>query len=121
MTGWIETLLGSRDQKRRFRQQRARIEDLPEPYRAVAKALQRYLTYYGGVTDGATIVMMTGDLVDLWERAAADATPVGDVVGDDPVEFAETFAQAYTGRQWIDKERARLVRAVEDAERENRS
>ena len=61
---------------------------------------------------------MFGDLADLWERAAADGTPVHAIVGDDPVEFAETFAQAYTGRQWIDKERARLVAAIEDAERE---
>ena len=60
---------------------------------------------------------MFGDLADLWERAAADGTPVHAIVGDDPVEFAETFAQAYTGKQWIDKERARLVKAIEDAER----
>ena len=37
---------------------------------------------------------MFGDLADLWERAAADGTPVREIVGDDPVEFAETFAQA---------------------------
>ena len=51
------------------------------------------------------------------ERTAADGTPVRDVVGDDPIEFAETFAQAYTGKRWIDKERARLTKAIEDAER----
>ena len=45
-----------------------------------------------------------------------DGTPVRQVVGDDPVEFAEDFAQAYTGTRWIDKERARLVAAVRVAE-----
>jgi DNA-binding ferritin-like protein (Dps family) len=39
------------------------------------------------------------------------------IVGDDPVEFAEAFAQAYTGKHWVDKERARLTKAIEDAER----
>ena len=73
--------------------------------------------YYGGVTDGETAVTMMGDHVELWERAAADGTPVRAIVGDDPVEFAETFAQAYSGKQWIDKERARLTKAIEDAER----
>jgi len=53
----------------------------------------------------------------FWERAAADGTPVRAIVGDDPVEFAETFAQAYTGAHWIDKERARLTKAIEDVER----
>ena len=49
--------------------------------------------------------------------AAADGTPVRAIVGDDPVEFADTFAQAYNGKRWIDKERARLTKAIEDAER----
>ena len=73
--------------------------------------------YAGGVTDGETGVTMFGDFADLWERAAVDGTPVRAVVGDDPVEFAETFAQAYTGKQWIDKERARLIASIRDAER----
>ena len=114
---WIETLTGSLEQKKQYKQYKARIEALPEPYGSVAKALQRYFMYYGGVTDGETALTMLGDLADLWERAAADGTSVHDIVGDDPVEFAETFAQAYTGTQWIDKERARLTKAVEDAER----
>lgn len=112
---WVERFTGSLDQKRRYRQTRARIEALPEPYGAVATAFQRYLMYYGGVVDGETVLTMMGDFADLWERAAADGTPVSAVVGDDPVGFAEAFAQAYSGKQWIDKERARLVKAVEDA------
>jgi DNA-binding ferritin-like protein (Dps family) len=114
---WIETLTGSLEQKKQYKQYKARIEALPEPYGTVGKALQRYFMYYGGVTDGETVLTMLGDLADLWERAAADGTPVREIVGDDPVEFAETFAQAYTGTRWIDKERARLTKAIEDAER----
>jgi DNA-binding ferritin-like protein (Dps family) len=114
---WIETLTGSLEQKKQDKQDKARIEALPEPYGTVAKALQRYFMYYGGVTDGETVLTMLSDFADLWERAAADGTPVREIVGDDPVEFAETFAQAYTGTQWIDKERARLTKAVQDAER----
>lgn len=114
---WIERVAGSLEQKKQYRQIRARLDALPEPYRAVAKAIERYFMYYGGITDGETALRMWGDLADLWERAAADGTPVRDIVGENPVEFAETFAQAYTGKHWIDKERARLTKAVEDAER----
>jgi len=114
---WIELVTGSLEQKKQYRQYTARIDARPEPYRAVAKALHRYLMYYGGMTDGETLVKMFGDSADLWERAAADGTPVRAIVGDDPAEFAESFAQAYTGTQWIDKERARLARSIEDAER----
>jgi len=114
---WIEALTGSLEQKKQYRQDMARLKALPEPYRTAAKATHRYLMYSGGVTDGDTMVTMFTDLADLWERAATDGTPVRDVVGDDPVEFAETFAQAYVGDRWIDKERARLTSAIDEAER----
>jgi DNA-binding ferritin-like protein (Dps family) len=113
---WIELVTGSLEQKKQYRQYKARIEALPEPYGSVAKALQRYFLYYGGVTDGETSLKMFDDFADLWERAAADRTPVRSIVGDDPVEFAESFANAYLGKKWIDKERARLTRAIEEAE-----
>ena len=117
---WIESLTGSLEQKKQYKQDKARIDTLPEPYGTAAKAMHRYLMYYGGVTDGDTLMTMFGDLADLWERAATDGTALRQIVGDDPVEFAEAFAQAYSGRQWIDKERARLTKAIQDAEREER-
>jgi DNA-binding ferritin-like protein (Dps family) len=112
---WIETLAGSLEQKKQYKQTIARVESLPEPYRAAAKAFNRYFMYYGGYTDGDTLVAMIGDHADLWERAAVDGTPVRAIVGDDPVEFAEAFARAYSGTQWIDKERARLTAAIDAA------
>jgi DNA-binding ferritin-like protein (Dps family) len=115
---WIETLTGTLEQKKQYRQDKARIDALAAPYGTAAKAMHRYFMYYGGITDGDTLATMFGDLADLWERAAADGTPLREIVGGDPVEFAETFARAYDGRQWIDKERARLTKAIEDAERE---
>ncbi|HWL76911.1 DUF1048 domain-containing protein [Microbacterium sp.] len=118
---WIEALTGSLEQKKQYKQSLARIEALPAPYRTAAKALHRYFLYYGGMVDGDTLVTMFGDLADLWERAAADGTAVRDIVGDDPVDFAETFAQSYTGRRWIDKERVRLTKAIDDAVKEQGS
>jgi DNA-binding ferritin-like protein (Dps family) len=114
---WIETVVGSLEQKKQYKQDKARIDALPDPYGAAAKAMHRYFLYYGGITDGDTLTTMFGDLADLWERASVDGTPLREIVGDDPVDFAETFAKAYVGKQWIDKERARLTKAIEDAER----
>ncbi|GAA2226989.1 DUF1048 domain-containing protein [Herbiconiux moechotypicola] len=114
---WIEFLTGSLEQKKQYRQAMARMESLPAPYRDSAKALHRYFMYAGGLTDGDVLVTMVVDHVDLWERAAVDGTPVHEIVGDDPAEFAETFVRSYAGSQWIDKERARLVAAIEAAER----
>ncbi len=110
---WIESLTGSLEEKKQYRQSKARIEALPEPYGTAAKAFQRYFMCYAGFTAGDVIVAMMGDFADLWERAAADGTPVRDIVGDDPVAFAEAFAEAYSGKQWIDKERVRLATTIE--------
>ncbi|WBU36961.1 DUF1048 domain-containing protein [Homoserinibacter sp. YIM 151385] len=118
MTMWIEKIIGPLDQKKQYRQSQARIEALPAPYAAAAKAVQRYLTYSGGIVDGETLVQLNVDHADLWERAAADGTSVRDIVGEDPVGFAEDFARAYQGRQWIDKERTRLTDAIDRAARD---
>lgn len=112
---WIEALTGSLEQKKQYKQYVARIEALPEPYGESAKALQRYFMYNGGIVDGEILLTMMGDFVDLWERAAADGTPIRDIVGDDPVEFADSFTQAYSAKQWIDKERERLTKAIDAA------
>jgi DNA-binding ferritin-like protein (Dps family) len=115
---WIELVTGSLEQKRQYRKFKARLDALPEPYGAAAKALFRYFMYNGGTPeDGAAITMMN-DFIDLWERAAVDGTSVRAIVGDDPVEFADSFVQAYVGKRWIDKERERLTKAIDDAVRE---
>ncbi|MDF2491594.1 MAG: hypothetical protein K0Q58_172 [Microbacterium sp.] len=113
---WIETLTGPLEQKKQYREYKRRVEALPAPYDDAAKAFERYFMYYGGITDGETLVRMLTDFVDLFDRAAVDGTPVAAIVGEDPVGFAETFIQAYGGAQWIDKERARLIAAVRAAE-----
>ena len=115
---WFEIFTGSLEQKKQYRRDMARIDALPEAYRTAANATHRYLMYSGGVVDGDTLTQMFTDFADLWERAAVDETPIRDIVGDDPVAFAEDFAQAYAGKQWIDKERARLNKAIADAEQE---
>jgi len=114
---WIELVTGSLEQKKQYRQFKARLDRLPDPYDAAAKALYRYFMYNGGTPEDAVVLTMMSDFIDLWERAAADGTPVRAIVGDDPVEFADSFVQAYVGKRWIDKERARLTKAIDDAER----
>ena len=58
---------------------------------------------------------MLEDLADLFEQSAANGTPIRAVVGEDPVEFAETFLANYSEGQWINKERSRLIKAIDDA------
>jgi DNA-binding ferritin-like protein (Dps family) len=106
-TGWIK-------QKRRYRQYRARVEQLPASYHSAIDALQRYSYYFGhGTTEGG--LSMLEDLADLFEQGAANKTPIREIVGEDPVEFAEAFLRNYPEGQWIVRERDRLTSAIERA------
>jgi DNA-binding ferritin-like protein (Dps family) len=117
MTTFIERIVGDLGDKRRWRQYKARVKALPANYRTTVEALERYLTYFGAITKGDVpmdvVMSMLGDLADLFEQAAADRTPIRAVVGEDPVEFAETFFRNYSDGQWINKEPERLVSAIE--------
>jgi DNA-binding ferritin-like protein (Dps family) len=114
-TGWIEQVTGSLEQKKRYRQYKARTKQLPANYRSAVEALERYLMYFGSITRGETLVSMLEDLADLFEQSAANGTPIRQIVGQDPVEFAETFLQNYSEGQWINKERERLTSAIDRA------
>ena len=83
----ISKLIGD---KRRWRQYKARTAQLPPSYRTTVEALERYLMCFGP-GDGASAASMFEDLADLFEQSAAAGTPIRDIVGEDPVEFAETF------------------------------
>lgn len=107
-TGWIA-------QKRRYRQYKARTRQLPGNYREAIEALERYLTYFGAITNGEVVLSMLEDLLDLFEQSAANRTPIRAIVGADPVEFAEEFVRNYSEGQWINRERQRLTSAIDRA------
>ncbi len=104
--------------KKRWNQYRARTRQLPQAYRTALDALQHYVFYFASShTD--PLMSLLEDLTDLFEQAAANATPIRAVVGDDPVEFAEVFLRNYPEASWISTERDRLTRAIAQAEHES--
>lgn len=100
--------------KKRWRQYKARKEQLPANYRTAIDAVERYLMYFGR-GDGPSWASMLQDLADLFEQSAANGTPIREIVGEDPVEFVEAFIQNYPEGQWRIRERKRLTNAIERA------
>lgn len=113
----IELVVGSIDEKKAWRAAKARQKELASPYREASEAIERYVMSTAGVVDGATLVDMIQDLLEMFERAAADGTPVSALLGEDPVEFAEEFIASYRGKKWTDKERAKLRDAITKADK----
>jgi DNA-binding ferritin-like protein (Dps family) len=110
--GFVSKVIGS---KQRWREYKARVRQLPPDYRVATEAVERYLMHF--VPDGRdSVESQFEDLVDLFEQAAADRTPIRDIVGEDPVEFAEAFAQNYTKGGYVpDRERERLTASIDRA------
>jgi len=113
----IELVLGDLGDKRKWREYKTRVKQLPAGYREAAKGLERYAMNFGAVDDGATLVRMFDDLADLLERAAADGIAIRDLVGENPAEFMETFLDSYrgAGKSWVERERDRLASAIDQA------
>jgi DNA-binding ferritin-like protein (Dps family) len=111
MTMLISRLIG---EKRRWRRYRARVKAIPEPYRSAVETIEDYLISFGR-GDGAGWAEQLEDLADLFERAAADGTPIREIVGEHPEEFVEAFVQNYPEGQWVIRERERLRSTIAHA------
>jgi DNA-binding ferritin-like protein (Dps family) len=109
---FISKVIGEKGQ---WRQYKARARQLPASYRTAIDALERYLMCFGTGGDGTAIFV---DLVDLFEQSAANRTPIRQIVGEDPVEFIETFVRNYPKGVWINRERERLNSAIARATEE---
>ncbi|WP_053731085.1 DUF1048 domain-containing protein [Streptomyces sp. WM6378] len=91
-SGFLSKLIGP---KKRWRTYKARVKELPGNYRTAVEAIERNLMHFVP-TDEDSNASMFEDLADLFEQAAADGTPIREVVGEDPVEFVEAFARNYS-------------------------
>ncbi|MFF5315624.1 DUF1048 domain-containing protein [Streptomyces massasporeus] len=91
-SGFISKVIGP---KKRWRVYKARVKELPENYRTAVEAIERYLMHFVP-TDEDSNASMLEDLADLFEQAAVNGTPIREIVGEDPVEFAGAFAENYS-------------------------
>ena len=115
--GFISKVIGP---KRRWRAYKARVRQLPENYRTTVEAIERYLMHFGPM-DGDSAASVLEDVADLFERAAADGTPIREIVGEDPVEFVEALVGNYEKGGYVTRERERLTNAIKRAEEEEGS
>lgn len=113
ISDYISKVVGD---KRRWRDYKARTRQLPENYRLAVEGIERYVMHFGGVMDVDNAASLFEDVADLFERAAADETPIREIVGDDPVEFVESLIRNYDKGGYVAREQARLVSSIERAE-----
>jgi DNA-binding ferritin-like protein (Dps family) len=100
--------------KRQWRAYRARVKHLPPNYRTAVDGIQRYLMYFGPM-DAKSAVSLFDDVADLFERAAADGTPIREIVGEDPVDFVDSLIRNYSRGGYVEREQQKLIRAIDEA------
>jgi DNA-binding ferritin-like protein (Dps family) len=113
--GFVAKVIGP---KREWRAYKARVKQLPPNYREAVDAIERYLMHFG-VLEADDAISLFGDVADLFERAAADKTPIREIVGDDPVEFVDALVRNYSKGGYVDRERKRLTDAIDHAAEES--
>lgn len=101
--------------KKEWRAYKARVKALPAPYAEAVAGVERYVMHFGGVNDATQAQSLFNDVIDIFERAAADSTPIRDVVGDDPVEFADALIRNYQQTGYVAKEQQRLRDSISRA------
>ena len=105
-----------RDEKKRYKQYKARKEQLPAGHREAIDAVERYALRFGPAT-GETVVTMLEDLAEIFEQGAKDGAPVREIVGEHPVRFTEDFLKRYPPDPWAGEEQQRLARTIDHADR----
>ena len=115
-TEWIELVTGSLEQKKRYRQYKARTRQLPANYRTAVEALERYMMYFGPVTSGDTrVVDARGPRRSVRaERGGRNPDPRDRRGGPGGVRRGVSSRTTPEG-QWISRERERLTNAIDRA------
>lgn len=98
--------------KKRYKRFLQATQALPAPYAETLQALQRYIWNFA--KSGAIMDALEA-LLHMFQESAAEGVPVRQVVGDDPVEFAENIMAQYPDDLWLVKYRDQLRRSVEEA------
>lgn len=77
-----------RETKRKTRMQMARVSALPKDYQYVYKKIREQMWRFVG-SNGYDVLEAQYELIDLFERGAAEGKRALDITGDDVAEFVE--------------------------------
>ncbi|WP_225047651.1 DUF1048 domain-containing protein [Lacticaseibacillus kribbianus] len=103
--------------KKRYRQFLRDVKALPPAYAETLLALQAYLWNFA--RSGGIIVPLE-EMLRMFQESAAEQVPVAQLVGGDPVAFADNIMAQYPDELWLIKYQNRLRAAVKEAEQHER-
>jgi DNA-binding ferritin-like protein (Dps family) len=102
MSKIIDTIIGSLDEKRAYKQNEARAKALPAEYAAAYKEIRDYLFRTSGIVNMDPLKV----LVDMFEETSAAGKRVIDVTGPDVAAFADELVRGE--KSYFDDQRKKL-------------
>jgi len=98
MSKIIDTIIGSLEEKKAYKQNEARAKALPPEYATAYKEIQKYIFSSTGILSMEPLKV----LVDMLEEAAANDKRVLDITGSDVAAFVDELVkgeESYQGHQ----------------------
>lgn len=86
--------------KQRYHQYKAEKQQLPSEYRQALDALEKYMYNFAGNNGFMEVLYQT---LELFTESAANRVPVKQVIGNDPVIFANNLMAQYPDNLWFAK------------------
>lgn len=106
MENLIKKMIGD---KKEFKEQMARVEELPEAYQFVYEKMQAYMWSYSGGS-GMDMLETQYQLIDLFESGAAEGRHVLELTGEDVAAFCDEIIR--DNKLWTDRVKKRLNRKL---------
>ncbi|MDT2595508.1 DUF1048 domain-containing protein [Enterococcus dongliensis] len=102
-----------RNEKKRYKDYLKAKEELPKEYGQALTALDHYMMNFVGSGDFMGIFE---DLLQLFADGAAEGRSISELVGNDPVKFADEIMAEYPEVLWYSKTRKKLKNEFERIE-----
>ncbi|MGL4736297.1 MAG: DUF1048 domain-containing protein [Cellulosilyticaceae bacterium] len=106
MIKMIQKMIGD---KKEYKEQLVRAEQLPEAYRFVFEKMQAYMWQFAG-GDGSDMIKVQGEILTLFEMSVVDGKHVLEVTGEDVAAFCDEWLR--DTRKWTDYYRDKLNRKM---------
>ena len=108
MSKIIDTIIGSLDDKRAYRDNEARAKALPTEYATAYKEIKNYIFH----TSGIITIEPLKVLVDMLEEAAANGKHVLEITGPDVAAFADELVRGE--KSYFEQQRKKLNTDIAD-------
>lgn len=100
-----------REDKKWYRDYKAQENELPELYQAAIKALDTYLMQFWGTDE---FMDLLDNMLSIFQENASENVPINDLVGPDPVAFADELLAQYQQATWMRKQQDQLRNAFKE-------